>query len=73
MELKLRNVVMVGIEKCDNYVDEDCAVEENVCPERHERGNPEECWLTSQLLLPFHLVEHWIEAFEEIGNLEGVK
>jgi hypothetical protein len=70
VKFELGNIVFVGIEKGDNDVDENGAVEKDIRPKGHVGGDPEKGWLTSKLLLPLHFVEHRIHALEEISDLQ---
>ncbi len=53
-------------------VDEEGAVEDEVAPQGHVAGHPEEGGVVPQLLLPVHLREHVIRLGEEVRHLTHV-
>ncbi len=59
---------MKGIEACDDDVDANGAHEDDVTPEGHVAGDPEERRIASQLLLPLHLREHVLVPLKEVGH-----
>ena len=60
------------VEGSDDDVDEDGAGEDDVAPEGHVPGDPEERLVRPQRLLPLHLVEHVLGLLEEIRHLRAL-
>jgi hypothetical protein len=60
--------VLERVEDGDDDVDEDGAHEDDVAPEGHEAGHPEQGRVAPQLLLPPHLGKHVVRALKKVGH-----
>lgn len=60
------------IEKCDDAIDENDTIEQDIAPQRHVAADPEQCRLAAQFLLPFHFIEHFFCAIKEVCDFAAL-
>ncbi len=60
--------VLKWVEASYGDIDKDCAHEDDVAPEGHVTGDPEQGRIAPQLFLPFHLRKHVLIPVKEISN-----